>query len=224
MFFKLVKSHDDYTTLPHPRSKVCSMTSHELSTEPNTMRNVSFAVVDFETTGLNPETDRIVQLAAVIVNGAGDIIDSFDTIVKPESPAEYHHGAEHIHGISAEQVSSGMPLREALEHLWSISAGNVFTAHNAPFDLGFLHAESERVGIEGQVEIHIDTLELSRRTTGTDTTRRHNLFALCEHYGIERDQVHDAKSDATATAQLLMHLIKELGVETPDQVSELFAR
>lgn len=217
-------SHDDYITLPHPRSKVQSMTSHELSVAPNTMRNVSFAVVDFETTGLNPETDRIVQLAAVIVNGEGHIVDSFDTIVKPESPAEYQHGAEHIHGISAEQVSSGMPLRQALEQLWSISAGNVFTAHNASFDLGFLHAESERVGIKGQVEIHIDTLELSWRTAGTDTTRRHNLFALCEHYGIERDQVHDAKSDATATAQLLMHLIKELGVETPDQVSELFAR
>jgi len=216
-------THDDSITMPHPRSKVQPMTSQELSTAPNTMRNVSFAVVDFETTGLNPETDRIVQLAAIIVNGEGHIVDSFDTIVKPESPAEYQHGAEHIHGISAEQVSSGMPLREALEQLWSISAGNVFTAHNASFDLGFLHAESERVGINGQVEIHIDTLELSRRTAGTDTTRRHNLSALCEHYGIERDQVHDAKSDATATAQLLMHLIKELGVETPDQVSELFA-
>ena len=216
-------SHDDYITMPHPRSKVQAMTSQELSTAQQGMRNVSFAVVDFETTGLNPETDRIVQLAAVIVNGEGHIVDSFDTIVKPESPAEYQHGAEHIHGISAEQVSSGMPLRQALEQLWSISAGNVFTAHNASFDLGFLHAESERVGIEGQVEIHIDTLELSRRTAGTDTTRRHNLFALCEHYGIERDQVHDAKSDATATAQLLMHLIKELGVKTPDQVSELFA-
>ena len=216
-------SHDDYITMPHPRSKVQSMTSQELSTAQLGMRNVSFAVVDFETTGLNPETDRIVQLAAVIVNGEGHIVDSFDTIVKPENPAEYQHGAEHIHGISAEQVSSGMPLRQALEQLWSISAGNVFTAHNASFDLGFLYAESERVGIEGQVEIHIDTLELSRRTAGTDTTRRHNLFALCEHYGIERDQVHDAKSDATATAQLLMHLIKELGVETPDQVSELFA-
>ena len=199
------------------------MTSQELSTASETLRNVSFAVVDFETTGLNPETDRIVQLAAIIMNGEGDIIDSFDTIVKPESPSEYQHGAEHIHGISAEQVASGMPLRKALEQLWSISSGNVFTAHNAAFDLGFLHAESERVGIEGRIEFHIDTLELSRRTTGADTTRRHNLFALCEHYGIERDQVHDAKSDATATAQLLMHLIKELGVETPDQVAGLFA-
>jgi DNA polymerase-3 subunit epsilon len=215
-------SHNDSITMRHPRSKVKSMTSQELSTAPNTMRNVSFAVVDFETTGLNPETDRIVQLAAIIVNGEGEIIDSFDTIVKPESPAEYQHGAEHIHGISVEQVSGGMPLREALKQLWSINAGHVFTAHNAAFDLGFLHAESKRVGLEGHVDVHVDTLELSRRTTGADTTRKHNLFALCEHYGIERDQVHDAKSDATATAQLLMHLIKELGVETSDQVAELF--
>ena len=199
------------------------MTSHELSTAPNTMRNVSFAVVDFETTGLSPETDRIVQLAAIIVNGDGEIVDSFDTIVKPESPDEYQHGAEHIHGISAEQVSGGMPLRKALEQLWSINAGHIFTAHNAAFDLGFLHAESERVGIKGRIEFHVDTLELSRRTTGADTTRRHNLLALCEHYGIKRDQVHDARSDATATAQLLMHLIKELGVDMPDQVAELFA-
>ena len=199
------------------------MTSHELSTAPGTMRNMSFAVVDFETTGLNPESDRIVQLAAVIVNGDGDITDSFDTIVKPESPSEYQHGAEHIHGISAEQVSHGMPLRIALQKLWDISADNVFTAHNAQFDLGFLHAESERVGIKGRVEIHIDTLELSRRISGADNTRRHNLFALCEHYGIERDKVHDAKSDATATAQLLMHLMKELGVKKSDQLAELLA-
>lgn len=215
--------HDDYITLSHPRSTVQPMTSHELSTAQQSMRNMSFAVVDFETTGLNPETDRIVQLAAVIVNGDGDITDSFDTIVKPESPGEYQHGAEHIHGISAEQVANGMPLQTALEKLWDISAGNVFTAHNAQFDLGFLHAESERVGIKDQIEVHIDTLELSRRVSGNDNSRRHNLLALCEHYGIERDKVHDARSDATATAQLLMYLIKELGVESPDQVAELFA-
>ena len=216
-------SHDKNITLPHPRSTVQSMTSHDISTAPETMRNVSFAVVDFETTGLNPETDRIVQLATVIINGDGDIIDSFETIVKPENPGEYQHGAEHIHGITAEQVANGMPLRIALEKLWDLNTGNVFTAHNAQFDLGFLHAESERVGIDGHVDVHIDTLELSRRISGDDNSRRHNLFALCEHYGIERDKVHDAKSDATATAQLLMHLMKEIGVESPNQVAELFA-
>lgn len=186
------------------------------------MKNISFAVVDCETTGVNPETDRILQLAAIVVNGEGEIVDTFDTVVKPESPSTYQHGAEHIHGISEEQVSQGMPLREALEKLWDISEGNLFTAHNARFDINFIHAESRRVGLERQVEQYIDTLALSRKTD-TEKERKHSLDALCEHYGIERDRAHEAKSDATATAQLLMHLLRDMGVQQPDQLPELFA-
>lgn len=186
------------------------------------LKNVSFAVVDCETTGVNPETDRILQLAAIIVNGEGEIVDQFDTVVKPESPADYNHGAEHIHGISAEQVSQGMPLREALEKLWDISEGNLFTAHNAKFDINFIHAESKRVGLERQVEQYIDTLALSRKTD-TEKERRHSLEALCEHYGIERDRAHEAVADATATAQLLIHLLRDMGVKNSDQLPELFA-
>lgn len=187
------------------------------------MRDISFAVVDFETTGVDPETDRIVQLAAIVVNGEGEIVDSFDTVVKPESPAEYIHGAEHIHGISEADVQDGMPLKEALRKLWSISEGNLFTAHNARFDLGFLHAESARVGLGGRIHNYVDTLALARKTDEA-RTRRHSLEALCEYYGIERSAAHEAKADATATAELLMHLMKEMGVQSPDQVSELFAR
>lgn len=186
------------------------------------LRNVSFAVVDCETTGVNPETDRILQVAAIIVNGEGEVVDQFDTVVRPESPENYTHGAEHIHGISKEQVENGMPLREALEKLWTISSGNVFTAHNARFDIGFLHAESERVGLSNRIETHVDTLALARKTDA-EKTRRHTLDALCEHYGIEREKAHDAKADATATAELLIHLMKDMGVERSDQLPDLFA-
>jgi DNA polymerase-3 subunit epsilon len=186
------------------------------------LRNVSFAVVDCETTGVNPETDRILQVAAIIVTGEGEVVDQFDTVVRPESPENYTHGAEHIHGISKEQVENGMPLREALEKLWTISSGNVFTAHNARFDIGFLHAESERVGLSNRIETHVDTLALARKTDA-EKTRRHTLDALCEHYGIEREKAHDAKADATATAELLIHLMKEMGVERSDQLPDLFA-
>lgn len=194
---------------------------YEIS-QPDSLRNVSFAVVDCETTGVNPETDRILQVAAIIVNGEGEVVDQFDTVVRPESPENYEHGAEHIHGISKEQVENGMPLRQALEKLWTISSGNVFTAHNARFDIGFLHAESERVGLSNRIETHVDTLALARKTDA-EKTRRHTLDALCEHYGIEREKAHDAKADATATAELLIHLMKEMGVERSDQLPDLFA-
>jgi DNA polymerase-3 subunit epsilon len=198
------------------------MTSSLNTPSDKSLRNVSFAVVDCETTGVNPETDRILQLAAIVVNGEGEIVQTFDTVVKPESPADYTHGAEHIHGISEEQVAQGMPLREALQKLWEISDGNLFTAHNAKFDIGFIHAESKRVGLERQVETYIDTLALSRKTDA-EKERKHSLDALCEHYGIERDRAHEAKSDATATAQLLIHLMHDMGVSQQDQLPELFA-
>ena len=209
--------------MAHPRNTLKYMKNPQTDAPNTSMRDISFAVVDFETTGVNPETDRIVQLAAIVVNGEGEIVDSFDTVVKPESPTEYVHGAEHIHGISEAEVQSGMPLKEALRKLWSISEGNLFTAHNARFDLGFLHAESARVGLGGRIHDYVDTLALARKTDEA-RTRRHSLEALCEHYGIERTRSHEAKADATATAELLMHLMKEMGVESPDQVSELFAR
>ena len=198
------------------------MASSKKRPDAESLKGVSFAVVDCETTGVNPETDRILQLAAIVVNGEGEIVEEFETVVKPESPSDYNHGAEHIHGISAEQVSQGMPLRQALEKLWDISEGNLFTAHNARFDINFIHAESKRVGLEKQVDRYIDTLALSRRTD-TEKERKHSLDALCEHYGIERERAHEAKADATATAQLLIHLMRDMGVQKPDQLPDLFA-
>lgn len=187
------------------------------------MSEMRFAVVDCETTGFKPETNRIVQLAAIVINGEGVLVDSFDTIVRPESPAEYTHGAEHIHGISEQQVAAGMPLTEALQKLWDITKNTTFTAHNAQFDIGFLHAESERVGLDHRVDAHLDTLLLSR-LTDVERSRRHSLEALCEHYGIELTNSHEARADATATAELLIHLFREMNVSEPDQVSALLER
>lgn len=186
------------------------------------IHDMTFVVVDCETTGVSPSSDRILQIAAVVVNGRGEFIESFDTIVKPESPAEYVHGAEHIHGISPVHVQHGMPLRQALERLIEISNDRIFTAHNAPFDVGFIHAEAERVGISHRFERYIDTLVLSRRVD-SEKSRRHTLDALCEHYGIVRDRAHEALSDATATATVLTHLLRELQVVSLDQVAELLA-
>ncbi len=179
-----------------------------------------FAVVDLETTGFNPQKDRIVQMAAVLVNGRGEVVDTFDTVVKPESPEQYEHGAEHVHGISREMVQNGMPLRDALKQIWSFTDGKVFTAHNAKFDISFLEAESERVGMKREVRNYLDTLALAREAD-SDRQRKHSLQALCDHYGVTVERAHEAMSDAKATATILLKLIDELGVRSTDQLPGL---
>lgn len=181
------------------------------------IRETLFAIVDLETTGFNPAKDRIVQMAAVVMDGTGNVVDSFDTVVKPESPSQYEHGAEHVHGISREMVENGMPLTEALARIWTITDGKVFTAHNARFDVSFLEAESERVGMQRQVTRYLDTLALAR-SADKEKQRKHSLEALCEHYGVQRERAHEAMSDAKATARILMELISELGVSSQDQL------
>jgi DNA polymerase III epsilon subunit-like protein len=198
------------------------MTHHSSLSTSASLGHVSFVVVDFETTGFDPTVDRIIQLAAVVVNGENQIQNIFDTIVTPECPSQYTHGAEHIHGISEAQVTQGMPLRAALDALWNITSEAIFTAHNAQFDLGFLHAESARVGINRTITHHVDTLLLARKTD-VDRTRKHSLQALCEHYGIVHSQAHEARSDALATTELLFHLMRELDVSSPEQLQDLLA-
>lgn len=195
---------------------------HTPSDTQHSLANVSFVVVDLETTGVDPATDRIIQMAAIVVDGTGRIIESFDTVVKPECPEHYTHGAEHIHGISQAQVENGTPLRQALSQLATVTHGKHFTAHNARFDIGFLHAESERVGFSYAVSRFIDTLQLARRTD-VERTRKHSLDALCTYYGIERERQHEAKADATATAELLIRLMAELSIHSPDQIEDLFS-
>lgn len=188
--------------------------------EATPIEDTVFAVVDLETTGFNPQKDRIVQMAAVLMNGRGEVVDTFDTVVKPESPEQYEHGAEHVHGISREMVQNGMPLRDALSHIWSFTDGKVFTAHNARFDISFLEAESERVGMKRQVTNYLDTLVLAREVD-SDRQRKHSLQALCEHYGVTVERAHEAMSDAKATATILLKLIDELGVRSTDQLPGL---
>lgn len=181
-----------------------------------------FTVVDVETTGLDPATARVIQVAAVRVRPDGEVVESFAAVVRPECPADYEHAAEDIHGITAAQVAAGLPLRQALARLRDTMAGSVFTAHNAPFDIAFLLAEAGRTGVDLRIGTWVDTLALSRML---DAERRHShrLGALCERYGVPIGREHDALEDATATAKILPRLLDELGVRRPGQVAALLA-
>ena len=105
------------------------------------LRDVTFAVIDVETTGLNPIVDRVVEVACVLLR-SGRVVDTFSSFVNPgrEIPAT----ASAVHHITAGHVQ-GAPRLEILQpQLSAMCQDAVVVAHNAAFDLAFLPFLAQR--------------------------------------------------------------------------------
>ena len=155
-----------------------------------------FAIIDCETTGFGKH-DRIVEVAAVVVDGAsGAVVDEYDTLVNPQRDT----GPVGVHGVTASMVEAAPVFDEVAGALALRLHGAVLVAHNLSFDVRMLRQEYERLdtGIEeGQGHC---TLRLTSE----------NLEAACARFGISLEGHHRALADARATAQLLLQFLEEL--------------
>lgn len=158
-----------------------------------------FAVIDVETTGLNPyRHDRIVEIAALLVSEDGAVVGEFTSLVNPERDV----GPTHIHGLSASDVLQAPLFSEVATPLLELLRPAVaLVGHNARFDLSFLNLEFRRLGVElPQFEV-VDTMHLSGGGT---------LTSCCACHGIQiKGEAHSAAHDALATAKLLFALVQE---------------
>ena len=184
------------------------------------MTALEFAVVDLETTGLNPKEHDILQIAVVVTDAAGHELQAWSTFVKPPRWPFAALGPRNVHGISNLQLWRAPRLGRALRRLAQHLEGRVFTAHNVDFDLTFLDHDAQERGIRLPDSPVVCTLSLSR-SLDPNFSRSHRLGDLCVRYGIVLERAHDALEDARATGQLLPHLISEAGVTSSD---ELFNR
>ena len=174
------------------------------STRPNatSLSDFSFAVVDVETTGLFPtKHDRVIEVAVVRLDGNGDPLDEFATLVNPERDI----GPTRIHGISTRDVLGAPLFREVAGDITERLAGAALVAHNARFDCDFLSAEFARLGEELPRGPVICTLNLARQTIRSVSS--YKLGALCGELGIRHDDRHTALGDARATGALLKALL-----------------
>ena len=181
------------------------------------LADARFAVVDIETTGLEPADHHILQIAVVHSDSTGRVLSSWSTYVKPPRWPFASLGPRDVHGISRRSLRGAPRVREALAELADHLRGEVFTAHNVDFDLPFLQHHAHLAGVELQVVAPVCTLALSR-SLDPSATRSHRLVDLCERYGVELTRAHDALEDSRSTAGILPHLIKESGVVTLDEL------
>ena len=173
------------------------------------------AFIDVETTGRDPENDRIVELG-VVIGRAGEIVTWRSWLVNPGRPISEESAA--VHGIKDEDVRDKPPLREIIPEVAEFVAGALPAAYNAAFDKAFVLAELNRAGVSlaapppafrRDVE-WTDPLVLARELHRDAESRA--LGDMAARLGIEIERAHRATDDAKAALLVLYAFAKDARV------------
>jgi len=186
--------------------------------------SVRFVVLDSETTGLNPRTDRIISIGAVAVSG-GEIVldDAFDALVKvPENTP-----AVTVHGITRDEARAGLEESEALQRFLDYLRDGVIVGHHIGHDISTLDAGYERGWGFTLLNRSLDTMDLTLHLErdgafqGRPPIRHYTLDSLCEMCGVEPHDRHTASGDAFLTAQVFLRLLRLAARHGRDELGKL---
>ncbi len=155
----------------------------------------SFTVIDLETTGLNPKTDKIIEIGAVRVRG-GVATEQFETLVNPGRKLEER--ITELTGIHDKELQEAPYIEAVLPKLINFIGEDILVGHRVLFDFSFIKKAAANMNISFEKR-GIDTLKLSRRFLPELESKK--LTSLCGYYGIPI-KAHRAVEDAKATAVL----------------------
>ncbi len=171
----------------------------------------SYVCVDLETTGLNPKTDKIIEIGAVRVEN-GTPVEIFETFVNPG--CRLREQITELTGITDEVLNGAPEITEVLPDLLAFLREDVLLGHSVLFDYSFLKkaAVNNRIKFE---RLGIDTLKAARRFLPNLPSR--SLDFLCAQYEIPH-KAHRALADAKATCRLYDRLWEDFGEKEENAV------
>ena len=170
----------------------------------------ALVAVDTETTGLSPKRDHVIEVGAVHFDAGGTKGEPFSTLVR--CPVPLSPFITQLTGITDAMLSGALAADQLMPRfLEFVGEGDtVLVAHNARFDMGFLCATLERLGLPPLSNDFVDTLPVARallpslRKSGVD--HPYGLQNLIRALGIDTARAHRAWDDAACCAKLLLHL------------------
>lgn len=191
------------------------------------LHEVTFVVVDLETTGGSPQSCEITEIGAVKVRG-GSVLGEFQTLVDPGVPIPPFISV--LTGISDSTVAGAPRVHSALAAFLEFvgsTDGTVLVAHNAPFDIAFLKSACAAGDRDWPGHQVLDTARLARQVVTRDEAPNCKLASLARLFRATTTPDHRALSDARATVDVLHGLIERLGnlgVRSLDELSTFSSR
>ena len=171
------------------------------------LSEVTFCVVDVETTGGSPATSAIAEIGALRFRG-GEHLGEFHTLVDPKQPIPPF--ITHLTGIRNSDLVGAPPIEHVVPGLVEFLRGGVFVAHNASFDLAFVNAALVGLGYEPVPPPPVCTARLARRVIWPEVPNV-KLHTLAQYFRIGRQPSHRALADAKACAEVLHALLERAG-------------
>lgn len=189
---------------------------------------VRFVVLDSETTGLNPRTDRIVTIGAVAVqNGEIVLEDSFSAMLELARNSD----AVTVHGVTRDESRGGLSEPDALAGFLDYVRDGVIVGHHIGHDIATFDAGYQRHWGTSMLNRSLDTMDVTLHLerdgafAGRPPIRSFTLDSLCAMYGIIPHDRHTAAGDAFLTAQVFLRLLRlaaKHGRDTLGRLAEVF--
>jgi DNA polymerase-3 subunit epsilon len=168
------------------------------------LSEVTFVVVDLETTGASPATEAITEIGALKLRG-GELLGTFETLVNPGIPIPPLITV--LTGITEAMVLPAPRIAELLPAFGEFARDAVIVGHNIRFDISFLDAALVAHGRARLTNRRVDTIGLARRLV-RDEVPNLKLSTLARHFRSTTEPVHRAFADAAATAEVFHSLLE----------------
>lgn len=205
----LFEQLDEQAWTEFPQEPQWGLSAWRIAQQP--LDEIDFVVLDTETTGLRPGSNRVIELAGIRLHG-GEVIDSFQSLINPGR----HLPAFIVQftGITQEMVAAAPAAQAVLPSFLRFIEGATLVGHNLGFDIGFLSYEAQLLGYAFPID-GLDTIPLARRFL--PGLRRFKLDLVAQHLNIYMADRHRALGDAKVTAAIFSKLLErahEQGIYT----------
>ena len=165
-----------------------------------------YVVYDLETTGTNPQTDEVVEIAGIKVQD-GKVVEEFSTLVNPGIPIPDE--ASSVNEIYDDMVADSPDFEAALKDFMDFAGDRVLVGHNIHrFDMHFIWRDAQKFWGRTIGNNYIDTLHIAQMYL--PQLRSHSLVKLAWHYGVYSGEAHRALADCRMNQQVFECLREEM--------------